>query len=769
MKKIKLLIFVNLIINTCTFSQWTQTGGPNGGNMREIVKTGTALFVSAGNGGIYKSIDNGETWNPKDLGLPSNASVQDLVEHNGSLYTSIYGGGIYLSTNEAENWTPINTGVNYLTFYNIMVNGSEIYAGYANGGIYYSGDNGTTWTEKSEGVSNIQFQDFSYFKSAVYAGGSSLFKSANYGDTWEEVEVIGLGANGIRSMVATESSLFLGDDGNVFISSDGILWNKSTLNVGGTITCMGVSGDSVYLTTASGKFYYTKDEGLNWTMVQNTETSSFANNIILLDDRIIMTTSEGLYSSFDGGNLWVESNVGINALQIVSMASDGSLIFAGTERQGIFRYEEGVNWTKINSGLNALNAKSVHDIIIVENKTILATGGGVYFSTNSGNEWIRMFDPGLNKSVQTLDFDDGNLVSGVNGDGIYISIDTAKTFTLTETNGLNINTSYESIFIMGDTIAVSTHNGEIFLSDNLGQTWTDISIEGDYYFTYDLHYANEKLYAATTKGLLFSEDLGLNWAFINNEAKSIKSISLEDSKIYAATSEGVFVSSETREKWYDVSGELGNQSTNEIVLTGDKIYAGTFASSVWELPIIEANLPPIITGTSVSYSTPKETKLTINIDGIIIEDPDNEFPDDYTLAVLDGENYTPDNSTILPESGFIGVLEVPITVNDGIDDSEPFTLMIDVTETLGLESNSIQEKFSVFPNPVKDYLNILPSNTSMSYDIEIYDIKGKLIYSKENSNDGKSKIIDLKTIPSGIYSIKIISKNGIGTAKIIKE
>ena len=231
MKKIYLIIFINILLNTLSFSQWSTTGGPSGGFTGEIVETENALIVSAGNGGIYKSTDNGETWELHVSGLPLNEGVQDLVASNGSLYASLSRDGIYLSTDEAQNWTPINNGISSLTFYNFMVLDSEIYAGNANGGIYYSDDNGSTWTEKSDGVSDIQFQDFAYFNTAVYAGGSSLFKSLDNGDTWEEIEVVGLGANGVRSMTATENSLFLGDDGNIFVSSDGMSWNKSTLSV----------------------------------------------------------------------------------------------------------------------------------------------------------------------------------------------------------------------------------------------------------------------------------------------------------------------------------------------------------------------------------------------------------------------------------------------------------------------------------------------------------------------------------------------------------
>lgn len=737
MKKIYLLICTTILLNNLSFSQWNTAGGPSGGFTREIVATENALIVSAGNGGIYKSTNNGETWELQVSGLPLNEGVQDLIASNGSLYASLSRNGIYLSTDEAQNWIPINNGISSLTFYNFMVLDSEIYAGNANGGIYYSDNKGATWTEKSDGISDIQFQDFAYFNSAVYAGGRSLFKSLNNGDTWEEIEVVGLGANGVRSMTSTENSLFLADDGNIFVSSDGMSWNKCTLSIGSTITTMGVSGDSVYLTASSGRFYYTKDEGLNWTLVQNNETSNFANDIIFLDDRIIMSTSEGLYSSYDGGNVWEESNQGINALQIESIAKNDEYLFAGTERQGIYRRDFEGNWVKINNGLNALNATSIHDIIVLEDNVVLGTGGGVYILADTGDEWIRMFDPGINKSIHTLDFDNGIFAAAVNGSGIYISLDTTKTFTLTETNDLNTQTSYESILVEGDTIVVSTHNGEIFLSENLGQSWTDISITGDYYFTYDLHFADEKLYAATAKGLLYSENLGMSWNFFNNVTKTITSVTVIDNKVYASASDGVYVTSDSREIWYDVSGELGNQWTNEIVLIGDKIYAGTFASSVWELPILEANLPPIILSAQAVISD-EDTTFSIPLEKLTVDD-DNTYPGDFSISVQSGDNYSVDTNIITPIENFSGMLTVPVLVNDGLDDSPIFDLSIEISpvndppiivEYTGTTTIARNESLEILLSDftVTDIDNEFPTDFSLSvHEGENYQVTGNRI------------------------------------------
>lgn len=75
------------------YSQWVQTGGPNGGSANEIVQIGSELIVSMGNGGIYKSLDDGQSWKPIISGLPCNETITALVEHNGLIYPAslLYG------------------------------------------------------------------------------------------------------------------------------------------------------------------------------------------------------------------------------------------------------------------------------------------------------------------------------------------------------------------------------------------------------------------------------------------------------------------------------------------------------------------------------------------------------------------------------------------------------------------------------------------------------------------------------------------------------
>jgi len=91
------------------------------------------------------------------------------------------------------------------------------------------------------------------------------------------------------------------------------------------------------------------------------------------------------------------------------------------------------------------------------------------------------------------------------------------------------------------------------------------------------------------------------------------------------------------------------------------------------------NIGPVIEGQSPNpFITTQNTPLVIEITKLIVTDPDNTFPTDFTLKVLTGANYSVSGITVTPATNFLGTLQVPVTVNDGTANSAPFTVSVNV-------------------------------------------------------------------------------------------
>jgi gliding motility-associated-like protein len=87
------------------------------------------------------------------------------------------------------------------------------------------------------------------------------------------------------------------------------------------------------------------------------------------------------------------------------------------------------------------------------------------------------------------------------------------------------------------------------------------------------------------------------------------------------------------------------------------------------------NVAPEITG-QVELTIPPNESFEIDLSHLYVNDPDDNYPDGFDLDVYDGNNYRRDRNIITPRSNFTGTLTVPVSVNDGKDESDKYDLKI---------------------------------------------------------------------------------------------
>ncbi len=100
--------------------------------------------------------------------------------------------------------------------------------------------------------------------------------------------------------------------------------------------------------------------------------------------------------------------------------------------------------------------------------------------------------------------------------------------------------------------------------------------------------------------------------------------------------------------------------------------------AVVEIDIEEAEpVVPQITGQR-SVSIGEDGSREIELTDLIVVDGDNQFPQDFTLEVSDGDNYALNGAVVTPRANFNGELSVPVRVFDGTNFSNSFGLRVDV-------------------------------------------------------------------------------------------
>lgn len=196
----------------------------------------------------------------------------------------------------------------------------------------------------------------------------------------------------------------------------------------------------------------------------------------------------------------------------------------------------------------------------------------------------------------------------------------------------------------------------------------------------------------------------------------------------------------------------------------DNSFAGSLFSEEF---IFHVNFPPIVTEASV-FTTSEESPIQILINDFVVDDPDNTFPDDFLLSITNGENYSVSGNEIIPDKGFFGTLIVPVIINDGTDNSDPFPLSIEVTRVLGVMDGSLNNNFSIYPNPTSTSIRISSSVIAGPYEAKILGASGRAIYSIQELKNSIENI-DLSDLKNGLYIIKVTSEDKIEIMKILKK
>ncbi|NND63624.1 MAG: T9SS type A sorting domain-containing protein [Flavobacteriaceae bacterium] len=92
-------------------------------------------------------------------------------------------------------------------------------------------------------------------------------------------------------------------------------------------------------------------------------------------------------------------------------------------------------------------------------------------------------------------------------------------------------------------------------------------------------------------------------------------------------------------------------------------------------------------------------------------------------------------------------------------------LTFNVVEEGVLSTTEVSQKlFIIYPNPVLDVLNI--TTPLEKYNIELYDVKGRLIFSEKNLSG--SHQLDYSSLSTGTYILELHSKDSVKTHKIVR-
>lgn len=138
-------------------------------------------------------------------------------------------------------------------------------------------------------------------------------------------------------------------------------------------------------------------------------------------------------------------------------------------------------------------------------------------------------------------------------------------------------------------------------------------------------------------------------------------------------------------KNYTFSGAtiLPDASFTGVLSVSVRVRNAKYASPKYDVKITvrqvnKQNTAPTITD-QVPLTVSANQSVEILLSHLLVQDPDNRYPNDFTLKVYNGEHYSLSKNTVTPARDFVGELGVNVSVNDGTTESSVFRLLITVT------------------------------------------------------------------------------------------
>ncbi|MFC1477605.1 FlgD immunoglobulin-like domain containing protein [candidate division KSB1 bacterium] len=546
---------------------WIFAGPTNiGGRLSDVELSPTSfdtIYIGAASGGVFKSVDRGETWTPvfdDALSLSIGDIALDPSDPN----------VVYVGTGE------VNCG-----------GGSTTYGGM---GVYKSTDGGGTWShlglEDTRYIARIVVNPddpqtiFVAAMGKLYAENPErgLYRTTNGGTTWEKVLYISEGTGCVDLVINPDSTSVLyaamwerirhpgsreygGDECGLYRSTDGgDSWHELTNGLPNGTSDLGRIGISLCASDPSILY------------------AVYADKIGYFD---------GVYKTTDGGDSWIQTND--NSLSSVFSSYGwwfGNIRVDPVNPDNVFvlgltmyrTTDGGQNWAYVSSGVHVdHHGMYIHpqdpDFIVLGND------GGLYISSDGGanNTWTKKYNMPVTqfytcevdyqnperlyggtqdngtRGTKTGSLDDWEYVYG--GDGFYVLVDpTDNRYVYAESQYGNLRRSTDG----GSSFSSGT-NG---ISSSDRSNWNS-PLAMDPSNPAKLYFGTQRLYRSTNRAVSWtaiSGDLTDGPHSGNVTFGTITTIAVapsDDSVIYVGTDDGVVsVTLNGGSSWSGISGSL---------------------------------------------------------------------------------------------------------------------------------------------------------------------------------------------------------------------
>ncbi|MBU0580995.1 MAG: hypothetical protein KKA19_07435, partial [Candidatus Margulisbacteria bacterium] len=332
-------------------THWTKfNSGLKNKNILSIDANSLQIFAVTFDG-IYRYPKGNNSWIKKSKGI-NNSWITSLAEIDNNLLVGTYGSGLYVQENNVFN--NINLGQDLMFILDILVADNKIYVlasswvSTSDAKFLISANNGSSWGQNNNGFDTGLLESMTTNDEFIYAGTEiGLYRTHKNSGSWVKL-TNGIPSNINVGYVASSDSVVIVTNGTsqIYRSTDyGDTWQSLYIQnlPSGKKIISSKSGEFYLGSYQVAKLFKSIDYGLTWQSLSNPLSGSDIQAIYTKDNEVFVGLSNhGILTSEDAGLSWEKDNIGLASKNITSFTNIGNDIIAGSYLNGLYKRTEGV-------------------------------------------------------------------------------------------------------------------------------------------------------------------------------------------------------------------------------------------------------------------------------------------------------------------------------------------------------------------------------------------------------------------------------------------
>jgi photosystem II stability/assembly factor-like uncharacterized protein len=614
--------------------------------VREHPNNANIIYAGSPSGGLWKSIDAGQTWTPLTDHFSALGVSGIAIDYTNPdvIYISTgdmdgfdtYSIGVMKSLDGGATWQP--TGLIHNLGQFVVCRKIEMHPTNPNillvatsDGLFKTTDGGINWTEVASG----SYRDIHYHptnSAIVYVSSSRFYRSTDGGDSFVQISS-GLpnpaDVNRMEIAVSPDepdwvyalcgdatNSTFLGlyrsIDGGVTFQlranspnlfgyseigddSSGQSWFDMALDAD--------PNDANTIVVGGINVWKSQNGGLDYSIISHWVypssigyTHADIHTLDYINGKLFCGSDGGLFVSNDNGSSWSDLTPGMEITQFYRLglsSQNADLVIAGAQ-------DNGSNLLKNNQWTHVMGADGMEAAISPTNQNILFCTwqfGGIHRSTDGGDNWNYIFDGDGEDGAWVTPFVSlpGNvLIAGY--ENVWKSTNNGTTFTQISNFSSGSIRDIAVAKSNNDYIYIS-FNSTIHRTTNGGNNWQNITNNLPNLSITDIqvHPSNPDIVYVTFSGyngankVFVSVNGGGTWQNITNNLPNLPCNAIvfqegSNGGLYVGMDVGVYYTDSTLSNWQAFDLDMPNVIVNELEIHygAEKIRAATYGRGIWE-------------------------------------------------------------------------------------------------------------------------------------------------------------------------------------------